>query len=274
MTKIVSLCLLLQVAVVLSQPAQCQAATRCMHMTNFCDSIMFQISGTFVYGGWDAFCEGDWKRSSILGKWKTAPELGTHPVYPFSYYFVYSMQFSFKPGKLFDLYGTSGIANGVFAFDSNQPYTITDGACRGTDVDKRKPRLISRIAKSRTATTAPVTTRCLHFTNYCDTIVLAADGPWLYGNWDFQCTGDWKSNNIIGNKKAAPELTTRAIIPYLYNSPYTSRFSFKANQLFDLYETAGLGMGVFAAKTNEPYTLTDGACGPEDVDHGKPKIAQ
>jgi hypothetical protein len=188
-------------------------------------------------------------------------------------YDYYTFQFLFKPGKLFDFYGTSGLASGVVTFLRDQPYTITDGACVSADVDTRKPRIVSRIAKSRTGSIAPVATRCLHFTNYCDTIVFTADGRLLYGNWDFQCIGDWASASIIGDT-AEPELTTRAVMPYAYISPYTSRFSFKPGKLFDLYETAGVGMGVFVARHNEPYTLTDGACGLEHVNYGKPNVPQ
>lgn len=269
MRKSFFFCLLVATAL-FAQSIRAQAAPRCLHFTNFCDTISLESSGILAYGGWDALCEGNWSRSSVIGNWKSRPELGTRPVFDFNYVFPYTMQFLFKADKLFDLYATDGTADGVFAYDTNEPYTITGGACLSTDANKTKPTIMSRV-NNRTAPRKSVATRCLHFTNYCDTIVLASVGPLLYGNWDFQCIGDWSSASILGDKKLLPELSTRPVSPD-YLSPYTVQFSLKPGNLFDLYETTGLHMGVFAARKDQPYTLTNGSCTSEDVDRRQPRI--
>jgi len=272
MKKTISLQLVLLVALFGSY-AQCKE--RCLRLTNFCDSITLEKIGNFANGGWDYGCEENWTAASIMGNIKSLPELGTRPEYPVGYYIsAYTVHFIFKSGQLFDLYGTDG--RDIFSFQTDQPYTISDGACRSNNADTSKPSLMSSLHK--TATPAPTQQVCMHFTNFCDTIVLSEGtggfADYAYGFWDWQCQADWTNSNILGNLKKGHELTTRAAYPPHgnYATPYTSQFSFRAGHLFDLYQTNGLMGKFFTARTNEPFTITNGACSQSDVDIRKPRL--
>jgi hypothetical protein len=187
--------------------------------------------------------------------------------------FAYAVQFSFKPGNLFDLIGTSGMANGLLTFQSDQPFTVTNGTCSGHSANDNKPSLLSTMVRTMDlpqphSTNSP---RCLHFANFCDTIVLLKSGTLAYGNWDWQCKGDWSSTPIIGNAEVGKELATRPGSTYLPFA-YSTEFVFKPGKLFDLYATEGYWDGVIVARKDQPYALTDGACGPGDVDLTKPRM--
>jgi len=250
----------------------------CMHLTKFCDTLTLAQSGDLAYGGWDLDCAGNWWGASILGNVTLPPrELATRPVDVDGDLSYYTFQFSLLPDKLFTLWGTDGFGPlGLFIQQMNQPYTITKGACTRADIDTSKPRLMSSVRQLKTPIRPQQPLGCMHFTNFCDTIVLtgATDGSKLlaYGNWDFQCTGDWTDANIIGYVKAGHELATRPGIQYRYISPYSTEFSFKSGQVFDLYATAGVDQGVFKARSDQPYNVTDGACAPGDVDSSKPSL--
>ena len=252
----------------------------CMHLTNFCDTLELQKSGELAYGGWDWQCEFDWTSTPLLGNLIGDRELAARPAGDGGDRDVlgaYSAEFYFRSGNVFDLYGTGGIQTGVFSFQTGQPYTMTRGECRVDDVDRHKPRLMSTVEATPPEKAGDRSDlRCLHFKNYCDTIVFstAKESPWtlLYGNWDWTCQGDWVDYNIIGNAKNKPEMTTRPGLSYQYISPYTSEFSFKAGKLFDLYETAGTGQGVFTTRTNEPFTVTNGTCNGRDINATKPRL--
>jgi len=250
----------------------------CIHLTNFCDTLWLQESNDHAYGGWDWECDRDWTSAVLLGNMTGKRALAGRPSADGGNILVpYSAEFYFRSGNVFDLFGTGGIQTGIIQFQFGQPYTITNGACRLADVDRRKPQLVSSIEPQRPARAQePSEVRCLHFKNYCDSITFSAakEPPWtlLYGNWDWMCRGDAVDQNMIGNAKDKPQLTTRPGIDYVYVSPYTSEFSFKAGSLFDLYETAGVGQGVFTTRTNEPFSVTNGACTQNEIDHHKPRL--
>jgi len=250
-----------------------QAAPRCMHLTNYCDTIEFDTSGSLAYGGWDWLCWGDWT-TSVLGNAKKSPDLATHLVYEDMWLVDYSTEFLFKSGKLFDLWGTDG--QYVFSFQTDQPFTITKGACGFRDLDLGKPSLMSR----RNKTKVPVKdtpNRCLHFTNFCDTITLGNSGNLLYGNWDWQCIGDYTTSSIIGNTAPPAQLTTRPGYPssgYPYAYAYTAQFSFRPEKLFDLYMTSGVSGGVFQVRSQQPYTVSNGACAEGNGDTSKPRMIE
>ena len=251
--------------------AQCQE--RCLHFTNYCDSVSFERIGELANGGWDWTCSGDWLSASIIGNTKGLKELATRPAYSIGFYILaYTVHFTFKSRYLYDAYASDG--REIFSLGSSQPYDIINNTCRRSDIDASKPSLMSRLRQTGEQPLAQQ--KCMHFTNFCDTIVLSQGtdefSPYANGNWDWQCQADWTSSNILGNLKKGHELTTRTAYPGgNYATPYTSLFSFKAGQLFDLYQTNGLGGKIFAARTNQPFTLTDGACSPGDVDTSKPR---
>lgn len=246
---------------------------RCMHFTNFCDSITLQESGDIAYGGWNWQCYGDWTSVNIIGSRKNSPELATRPLDD-EYPSPYTMQFSFKPGRLFDLYESYGIGRDILTYRANEPYTITGGACSLSDIQSGRPRLMSnRNAAAIVRLQNNTATRCMHFKNFCDTIVFSVSGALAYGDWDWECLGDWTTSYIMGNVKAGHELATRPKYSgYPYLSPYSMELSFKAGQLFDLYETAGVDQGVFKTRSNEPFTISNGSCGTGDVDTAKPRL--
>lgn len=274
MRKTTNMIILLALTLIVSETRAQQE--RCVHFTNFCDTITLQEANKIAYGGWDFQCGFDWSTVNIIGSSGKTPELATRPLDD-EYPFPYTMQFSFRPGvKLFDLDGTAGVDGGISNFQTNVPYNITNGACSGTDVDRSKPKLLSSTHGVRnTLPHHQGTTHCMHFKNFCDTIVFSTSGTLAYGNWDWQCQADWTTSSVMGNDRTGAELTTRPRyasggFPYLY--PYSTQFSFKAGQLFDLYETAGVGQGVFITRSNEPFTISNGSCGPSDVETSKPRL--
>ncbi|MGH9500451.1 MAG: hypothetical protein ACRD3L_15015 [Terriglobales bacterium] len=245
---------------------------RCMHFTNFCDTITLQKSGDLAYGGWDFQCGGDWISVNIIGNMKSPAELATHPLDD-GYPSIYTTQFSFSPPNLFRLDASYGIGHDVLTFEEGS-YSITKGACSFHDINRDKPRLMANLDwRSGAKSNSQAATHCMHFKNFCDTIVFSISGALAYGAWDWQCSGDWTSSYIMGNAKAGRELATRPRIddgPYL--APYSLQFQFKAGSLFDLYGTTGTGQGVFTARSNQPFDVTDGFCGPGDVDTSKPRL--
>jgi len=135
MKKFALCCLVLALAVMVVP--QSQAASYCVSLTNFCDTINLTsanvggVQGIELYGAWDWECLGDYSTASIAG---TAPAaktyLATRPVYSGTpYAFAYTAMFSLKAsGKVFDLYGNT--ATSLFAFQLGQGYNYTSGACR------------------------------------------------------------------------------------------------------------------------------------------------
>jgi hypothetical protein len=244
----------------------------CLHFANFCDTITLEKTRVLASGGWDYQCGGDWYTVNIIGNTNNPAELATHP-YEDDFPPAYTTQISFKTGKVFDLDVTEGIGSGVTPFRINEPYSITDGACTIKDVDRGKPRLMSGVESIRTVgSNAQTQDYCLHFTNFCDTIMLQTSGTFAYGAWDWQCRQDWVNSPIMGHSKAGKELGTRPRESEYYLSPYSMHFSFNPGNLFDLYGTAGLGQGVFAIRTNQPFTITGGSCSARDVNLGKPRL--
>jgi hypothetical protein len=257
---------------------QSQAAQMCIHLTNFCESIVFDTAGAKVYGNYDWLCEGDWTTSSIIGNSTHGPELGTVPAMPDHVLFPYAFQFSFKLGKvkLFDLNQTKGLAWGIVNDQSNQPFTISDGPCRAEDVDRNKPSVMSWNSRAHQLLSppSPQGTSCLHVTNFCDTIVLAPSGTLAYGNWDFECTGDYAHSPVIGKTTVGQELAGRPNMEFgdPYPFPYSAQFSFKPGKLFDLYLTDGVSGRIFVGKRDQPYTITQGSCTADDIEPGKPRM--
>ena len=259
------------VAVVLLA-AQCDAQSeRCMHFTSYCDTITLQKSGNLAYGGWDYQCGGDWFSVNIIGNMRSPAELATRPLDD-AFPAPYTLQFSFKAPDVFQLNASFGIGHDILTFKGGS-YTITDGACSLSDIQRNKPRLMANTGlPSAAKPQSQAATRCMHFKNFCDTIVFAVSGTLAYGDWDWQCQGDWTTSFIMGNAKAGQELATRPSVNTYYLAPYSMQFQFKAGNLFDLYGTTGTGHGVFTARSNEPFTLSNGSCGPGDVDTSKPRL--
>ena len=151
MKKFVLYCAVLALAAIFVP--QSQAAPRCIHLTNFCDSISVDTAndpyfpgGKVLFGGWDWECVGDWHSSSVIGNSASRSVVATRPVEvgggtPFAY----SMAFGFNypnPNRLFDLLATDSFM--VFAIQLNQPWTLTNGACAADDVDRSKPSMMGR----------------------------------------------------------------------------------------------------------------------------------
>ena len=148
MRKLTLCCIVLALAVAMAPSSQ--AAVRCIHFTNFCDSI--QVNNTVTettfpgskanYGGWDWECLGDWTSASIIGNSATKSLMATRVVYSGTIYaYAYTSGFGFvfkKTGSFFNLEDTNG--SSMFALQTNQPWTLTSGACRSADVDLSKPR--------------------------------------------------------------------------------------------------------------------------------------
>ena len=134
MKKFAICCVALFVAAMLVPSAQ--AATKCYHLTNFCDQIQASqtavggVQKQEVSGLWDWLCLGSGGTLVAGGPNK----FGTRPTYPYvgsayPYAFFASANFTFVPASgLFDLYGTADGAT-TFAFQTGQPFTVTKGAC-------------------------------------------------------------------------------------------------------------------------------------------------
>ncbi|MGH9498738.1 MAG: hypothetical protein ACRD3L_06305 [Terriglobales bacterium] len=129
---------------------QSQAATKCIHFTNFCDSLSLNtasvggVMGTAAYGGWDWLCTGNWSDASIIGNATSPARLGTRPYsVAYAYLDAYTFAFTFNAGShLFDLYGTN--ASSLLTFPTAQPWTITNGACGANDAKSGRPRMSAR----------------------------------------------------------------------------------------------------------------------------------
>lgn len=268
--------LILVLALALTASDSYAQQQRCMHFTDYCDSITLQKSGDLAYGGWDFQCGGDWYSISIIGNMKSPAELATHPLddtFPSSY----TVQFSFHAPDLFQLNASSGIGHDINTFEGGS-YSVTDGACTLSDIHPNKPRLMTSVDLTGAAKPQrQPATHCMHFKNFCDTIVFSISEPFAYstlayGDWDWQCRGDWTTSYIMGNANAGQELATRPRLNEYYLAPYSMQFQFKAGNLFDLYETAGVDQGVSKTRSNEPFTITSGACVRGDVDSSKPRL--
>ena len=146
MKKFALCCLVLALAVMMVP--QSFGATKCIHFSNFCDSISLQtatvggIQGTAGYGGWDWLCTGNWSDASVIGTATNNARIGTRPYSAvYAYLAAYSFQFTFNLSQGFDLYGTNG--SSLLAFQTNQPFTLTNGACR-TPAKNGMPRSASK----------------------------------------------------------------------------------------------------------------------------------
>jgi hypothetical protein len=112
-----------------------QASTKCYHLTNFCDGVQASqthvggIQGNEVAGLWDWVCIGGGAGSLASGG---PNKFGSVPYYPYSAgtpNYGFAANFTFKANvAAFDLYGTfDGVT--ATAFQTSQPYTVTNGAC-------------------------------------------------------------------------------------------------------------------------------------------------
>lgn len=134
MKKFAICCMALFVAAMFVPSAQ--AATKCYHLTNFCDQIQATqvavggLQKQEVVGLWDWVCLGAGGTYISGGPNK----FGTRPVYPYTgtsypYALFATANFTFVPAAgLFDLSGTFDGAT-AFAFQASQPFTVTKGAC-------------------------------------------------------------------------------------------------------------------------------------------------
>lgn len=169
--------------------------------------------------------------------------------------------------------GVEGPVAGLFLVQSNQPFTVTNGACRLSDIDRRKPCL-TWFANSRLFQTQAQSNRCMHFAKFCETIEFTVSGKLLYGDWDWQCTGDYVSNLVIGNLGVGPEMPGRPGYGDTEPNPYSIEFSFKPGKVFDLYLTQGVPYGVMLGRKDQPYTIAPGSCSAGDVNKSKPRMME
>jgi hypothetical protein len=112
-----------------------QASTKCYHLTNFCDGVQatYTTVGGIQHveesGQWDWVCAGAGVGSFTAGG---TNKFGSAPYYPMTSggtFYGFAANFTFKPSALaFDLYGTFDGATPT-AFQTSQPYTVTNGAC-------------------------------------------------------------------------------------------------------------------------------------------------
>jgi hypothetical protein len=132
MKKFAICCAVLVVAAMVVPAAQ--AATKCYHLTNFCDGVQSTtifvggVQGTEAVGLWDWKCLGVGTGTLTSGG---TGKFGTQPVYPYSGGSPagFNANFSFRASTLtFDLYGTTdGLT--TFSFVTAQPYTTSKGGC-------------------------------------------------------------------------------------------------------------------------------------------------
>ena len=133
MKKFAICCVVLAVAVMFVPAAQ--AGTKCYHLTNFCDGLQATqifvggLQNQEVVGLWDWLCLANGSGTLMSGG---PNKFGTAPTYPYTsgHAYGFSANFTFKGGivKQFDLYGTFD-GSTTFAFQTNQPFTTTAGAC-------------------------------------------------------------------------------------------------------------------------------------------------
>lgn len=141
MKKFAICCVALFVVAMLVPSAQ--AATKCYHLTNFCDQVQvsqFTVGGvqkTEVVGLWDFVCLNVGTGTLVSGG---PNKVGTQPAYPYvgGVAFGANANFTFNPSLgLFDLYGTSDGMT-TFAFQTAQPFTKTNGACNPLSPNKKQ----------------------------------------------------------------------------------------------------------------------------------------
>ena len=127
-----AICCLAVVVAAMCVPAA--HATKCYHLTGFCDQVQANkifvggVQGNEVVGLWDWVCLGAGTGTLVSGG---PNKIGTQPLYPYAggTGFGANANFSFKPlTGLFDLYGTVDGAT-TFAFQIAQGFTTTPGAC-------------------------------------------------------------------------------------------------------------------------------------------------
>jgi hypothetical protein len=119
------------------------AATKCYHLTNFCDGVQatqIAVGGVQkqeVVGLWDWLCIGGGTGTLMVGG---PNKFGSQPVYPYlggSAIYGFAANFTFVPSAgAFDLYGTFD-GSTTLAFQTSQPFTVTKGACN--PLGPRKP---------------------------------------------------------------------------------------------------------------------------------------
>jgi len=125
----------LAVAAMFVPAAQAQSCPgKCYHLTNFCDGLeatnvhVGGISGTLTAGLWDWKCLANGTGTLVAG---VPNKFGTQPLYPYSggTGAGFDAQFTFNNAlHKFDLYGTFDGCT-FSAFQVNQPFTVTKGAC-------------------------------------------------------------------------------------------------------------------------------------------------
>jgi len=133
MKKFAICCAVLVVAAMFVPGAQ--AATKCYHLTNFCDGVQATqifvggIQNQEVVGLWDWLCFANGDGTLLVGG---PNKFGSQPVYPYhggSSIYGFAANFTFKPSvHAFDLYGTYD-GQTTQAFQTNQPFTTTKGGC-------------------------------------------------------------------------------------------------------------------------------------------------
>jgi len=131
--KTFGICVLVLVVAAMFVPSA-QAATKCYHLTNFCDGLeatnihVGGLAGTITFGLWDWQCLANNTGTLVAG---VPNKFGGQPLYPYSggTGAGFAAIFTFKPSvAAFDLYGSfDGFT--TFAFQTNQPFTTTPGVC-------------------------------------------------------------------------------------------------------------------------------------------------
>ena len=138
-----AICLAALLVAAMFVPGAQAAATKCYHLTNFCDGVQATnitvggIQAHEVVGLWDWLCIGGGTGTLMSGG---PNKFGTAPVYPYVFgsdIYGFSANFTFKPpAHAFDLYATfDGLT--TFGFQTNQPFTTTNGPCN--PLGPRKP---------------------------------------------------------------------------------------------------------------------------------------
>lgn len=131
MVKTIFSTLLLAVALIVVP--QSYASTKCVHFTNFCDSLQLttsnSASGVLAFGGWDWLCTGDYTDAQVMGIARSGHAILSSRPESSGYFSPYTFTFDFDlANHLFDLYETDG--TGVLQLQTNQPWTGTSGNCR------------------------------------------------------------------------------------------------------------------------------------------------
>jgi hypothetical protein len=111
------------------------AGPYCVHLTNFCDTVSIQTSGTNDYGLWDWTCDGV-TLTPVIGV--ASSGLITAASLPNG--LGYATNFNFNKGThSFDLWATEGTV--IFPFQLGQPFSISAGACAFSGPKNGKPSL-------------------------------------------------------------------------------------------------------------------------------------